>query len=298
MRDRADSTSLNWDDLRYFAALARHGSLSAVSRALRVNHATVARHIANLERTLKLSLFERRADGYILTSDGRAALEAANVMDDAAAAVLRRVGRSAEVSGCVRLTLSRVLADGFLVDRLGDVRERHPSLDLEIIIESKVLNLAKREADVALRFVRPADGGLIAQRVASAGFAFYASPQYRERLAAGEPPSLIGYDEESGFSAEAAWMARRFGDARFSFRSNSQASQAAAARAGFGVALLPRYLASGDASLVEFPFGELPVAHDIWLLIRSDLAKVPRVKAVSEFIVDLFSREAKLFAGG
>lgn len=298
MPDQNRSAGLNWEDLRYFVALARHGSLSAVARAQRVNHATVARHVASLERTLNQALFERRADGYILTADGRGALAAADVMDEAAMAVLRRSDRSGELSGRVRLTLARVLADGFLIDRLGGVHERYPSLDLELVIESKVLSLAKREADVALRFGRPVDSGLIARRVARIGFAFYASPKYRDRITSGETPSLIGYDEDSAFVAEAAWMARRFGEARFSFRTNSQVSQAAAARAGFGVALLPRYLAGTDAGLVELAFGELPAERDIWLLIRPDLTKVPRVKAVTDFLVDLFWRETKLLGGG
>ncbi|WOJ90261.1 LysR family transcriptional regulator [Methylocapsa polymorpha] len=298
MSDRIRSAALNWEDLRYFIALARHGSLSAVARALRVNHATVARHVASLERTLSQALFERRADGYILTSDGRAVLEAANLMDEAALAVERHCDRSDELKGRVRLTLARVLADGFLIDRLGGVHERYPSLDLELIIESKVLSLANREADVALRFGRPVDSGLVARRVARIGFAFYASPKYRDRIAGGETPALIGYDEDSAFIAEATWMARRFGDARFSFRSNSQVSQAAAARAGFGVALLPRYLAGSDARLVELSFGELPADRDIWLLIRPDLTKIPRVKAVTDFLIDLFWRETKLLVGG
>jgi DNA-binding transcriptional LysR family regulator len=109
--------------------------------------------------------------------------------------------------------------------------------------------------------------------------------------------TFISYDDESDFIAEASWLARRFGDRRFSFRTNSQTTQAAAARAGYGVALLPRYVAAGDPGLVEISLGERFPERDVWLLIRRDLMRVPRVKAVSDYLVELFRRERKLLAG-
>jgi DNA-binding transcriptional LysR family regulator len=290
-------TALDWEDVRYFVALARYGTLSATARALRVNHATVARRIASLETLLGRPLFDRRASGYALTVDGKAVLDEARSMDEAALSVLRRLDAGTELSGLVRLTVGRVLAERFVIDRLRTFHERFPAIDLEVIGGSRVVSLARREADVALRYGSPKDSELVARRVATITFGLYASPAYRAKLKAGDTPAFIGFDEESDFVAEAAWLARRFGERRFSFRTNSQTTQAAAARAGYGVALLPRYVAADDQGLVQVLPGERLPERDVWLLIRRDLTKVPRVRAVTDHLFDMFRRERRLLAG-
>src|SRR5262249_57978120 len=103
-------------------------------------------------------------------------------------------------------------------------------------------SLAKREADVALRYGSPQDSELVARRVATITFGLYTSAGYGEKLKAGQTPAFIGFDEDSDFIDEAKWMARQFGNRRFSFRTNSQTTQAAAARAGYGLSLLSPYL--------------------------------------------------------
>jgi|SRR5262245_52170667 len=295
MHDRKRTATLDWEDVRYFVALAQHGSLSATARKLGVNHATVARRVASLESGMGRSLFERRAEGYTLSLDGKAVLDEALGMEKAALAVSQRLNGSDELGGTVRLTTIRALADHFLIDRFNDLHKRHPALDLEVIVEARVVSLARREADLALRLGRPQDSDLVARRVSSIEFGFYASPACRRKLQSGAAPLLIGYDADSDFVPEAAWLNRRFTDRRFTFRANTHTSQAAAARAGFGVALLPRFLAMPDPGLVEVAFGELPPARDIWLLMRRDLAKVPRVRIVVDFIADLFRRERAFF---
>src|SRR5207248_2018355 len=152
MPDKKRTGGLDWEDVRYFVALARYGTLSATARALRVNHATVARRVTGLETRLGRALFERRADGYALTAEGKAVLEEASAMDEAALSVLGRLDAGTELSGLVRLTVGRVLAERFLIDRLRTFHERYPAIDLEVIGGSRVLSLARREADVALRF--------------------------------------------------------------------------------------------------------------------------------------------------
>lgn len=297
MSDKKRTARLDWEDLRYYVALARHGSLSATARALRVNHATVARRIAGLEASLNRPLFERRADGYVLTAEGKAVLDQAKAMDEAALGVLNRLDRGTELAGLVRLTTARVLADGFLVRRLAPLYQCHPGIDLELITEARVLSLSRREADIALRMGRPQDSELVGQRVAKITFAFYAAPAYRKNLRPGNTPALIGYDEDSASLSEAGWLQRRFPDHRFAFRSNSLTSHADAARAGVGVALLPRYLVANDPGLVRVALGHIPPERDLWLLIRPDLRKVPRIRAVADYLIDLFRRERTLMSG-
>jgi DNA-binding transcriptional LysR family regulator len=298
MPDKKRTARLDWEDVRYFVALARHGTLSASARALRVNHATVARRIASLETLIGRALFDRRAEGYVLTAEGKAVFEEASAMDEAAMSILRRRDARTELNGLVRLAAGRVLAERFLIDRLRAFHERFPAIDLEVIGGSRVVSLAKREADVALRYGSPKDSELVARRVATISFGLYASPGYRDKLNAGQPPAFIGFDLESDFIAEAKWLARRFGDQRFSFRTNSQTTQAAAVRAGYGVALLPRYLvATHEPDLVEVSLGGRLPERDVWLLVRRDLKDVPRVRAVTDYLVEVFQRDRRLLAG-
>jgi DNA-binding transcriptional LysR family regulator len=255
----------------------------------------VARRIATLEALLGRALFDRRASGYVLTAEGRAVLVDASAMDDAALAVLRRLDAGTETTGLVRLAAGRVLAERFLIERLQAFHERYPAIDLEVIGGSRVVSLAKREADVALRYGSPKDSELIARRVARITFGLYASATYRDKLKAGQPPTFIGFDQDGGFIEEAKWLDREFGEARFSFRTNSQTTQAAAARAGYGVALLPRYIvATHEPDLVQVSLGGRLPERDVWLLVRRDLAKVPRVTAVTDYLVEVFRRERRL----
>src|SRR5437588_9519530 len=270
---------LDWEDVRYFVALARRGTLSATARDLRVNHATVARRVASLEAAVGRPLFDRRADGYALTADGKAVLDEARMMDEAALSVLRRLDAGTELNGLVRMAAGRVLAEQFLIDRLRAFHARYPAIDLEIIGGSRVVSLARREADLALRYGSPKDSDLIARRVATIGFALYASPGYRDKIAGGAAPAFIGFDDESDFIAEAAWLAQQFGERRFSLRTSSQTTQAAAARAGFGIALLPRYLAAADPDLVPVALATRLPEREVWLIIRRDLRNLPRVRA-------------------
>ena len=290
-------TDLDWEDVRYFVALARHRTLSATARALHVNHATVARRIASLETLLGHPIFDRRARGYALTAEGKALVNHANAMNEAALSILRRLDAGTELSGRVRLAAGRVLAERFLIDRLRAFHERYPAIDLEVIGGSRVVSLAKREADIALRYGSPKDSELVARRVARLTFGLYASLDYRDKLKAGEPPVFIGFDENSEFVAEAQWLERHFGDHRFSFRTSSQTTQAAAARAGYGIALLPKYVVeSHEPGLVGVVPGEHLPERDVWLIIRRDLTKVPRVRAVTDYLVELFQRERRLLA--
>ena len=289
---------LDWEDVRYFVALARNGTLSATARALRVNHATVGRRIASLEALLGRALFARRAAGYALTAEGKAVLGEASAMDKAALSVLRLLDAGTELSGLVRLAAGRVLAERFLIDRLRAFHERYPAIDLEVTGGSRLVSLAKREADVALRYGPSKDSELVARRVATITFGLYASSAYRDKLRTGQAPALIGFDQESDFIAEAQWLSRQFGDRRFSFRTNSQTTQAAAARAGYGVALLPKYIvATHEPELVEVPLGARLPEREVWLLVRRDLKNVPRVSAVTDYLVELFKGERRLLSG-
>jgi DNA-binding transcriptional LysR family regulator len=290
MADKKRTGHLDLEDVRYFVALARYGSLSATARALHVNHATVSRHVANLEALLGHPLFERRAEGYVLTSDGKAVLEEASAMDEAALSVLHRLDANLDLGGLVRLTVGRSLAEGYLIDHLEGLRRRYPAIDVELIGEVRVLSLARREADLALRFGIPTNSQLAARRVGMVAFGLYVASSLRNETDAALRLPFIGFDNESAWIAEAKWLERHFSDRRFAFRANSQTAQAAAARAGFGVALLPRYLAADDPGLAEVVCDIPLLERELWLLIRPELTRVRRVRAVADYLIEVFRK--------
>src|SRR5215831_19834926 len=194
MPERFRTMRIDWEDVRFFVALARHGSLSAAARSLTVNHATVARRLAALEQTLATKLFKRRPTGYELTPAGRSALEAADAMEGAAAA-LARLEPDAALSGLVRITAVPSLAEAFLLPRLAPLQQQHPALDLEIMAERRPISLQRHQSDIALRLGRPERGDLLARCVARVAYRFYATRGWRDRLKQGVAPAFVGFDE-------------------------------------------------------------------------------------------------------
>jgi DNA-binding transcriptional LysR family regulator len=253
--------------------------------------------VTSLETVFGHPLFERRNDGYTLTPQGRILLDKASAMEEAALAALQSIETSSELNGLVRLTATRALADGFLVDHLGPLHDIYPDVVLELVGDARMVSLAKREADIALRLGSFKDSDLIARRVAQIAFGLYASPAYYDKLrSSGQPPEFIGYDRDSDFIFEASWLTHQFPSERFVFRTNSQMSQAAAARAGFGVALLPQFLAANDSRLMAISLEVSPLKRDLWLVTRRDVGKAPLIRAVIDYLVEVFRRERQILA--
>jgi len=296
MADRFRTARVDWEDVRFFAALARHGSLSATARALGVNHATVSRRIAALEASLRVKLFDRWATGYTLTADGRHALVATEAMADAAGALLR-LNSARGLSGLVRITATPSLAESFLIPRLAALHAQHPLLDLEITAQRDLISLSRHQADIALRLGRPRHPGLVGRRASGLAYRFYATPEWRNRIERGATPSFIGFDAAGADYPEALWLARAFEDAPMTLRCNHQTGQIAAARAGFGIALLPHYLAASDPTLSEVSLPVKPPSRELWLLVRRDVRTTERLRVVVDYLLELIRRERSLFEG-
>lgn len=293
MADRK-RTEPDWQDVRVFLALARHGTLSGAARALAVNHATVARRIASLERTLRRRLVERRPEGYVLTEMGRRTLTPAADME-AAAAALGQTDGDQGVGGLVRINATPSLAQGFLASRLSRLTARHAGLDLELASAVRSVSLERYEADIALRLERPRDGDVLARRLVTLGFGFYASPAWRDSLERGGEPCFVGFDEANAHLPEAVWLARRFPRARMAVRTDSQFAQALAARAGAGIALLPHFIGRSDGDLVRCLPDQAPAARELWLVTRRRDGRAPSTRAAADRLVEMFQAERDLF---
>lgn len=295
MTDRK-RTDPDWQDLRIFLALGRHGSLSAAARALSVNHATIARRVQSLEESLGEKLVERRPDGYTLTPAGHRALEVAGHMDSSAQ-TLGRDGADDAPRGLVRVNAPPALAQGFLLERLAPLTVRHPGLDIDLATDLRSVSLDRHKADIAVRMSRPTDGDFIARPLlTSLGFGYYGRSSACEAVEDGVPPSFVGFDEENSDMPEARWLSRHFPKARLAFRANNQWAQAQAARAGAGLALLPHYLGRQFKDLRPCLLGPPPAPRELWLLTRrQDRSDLP-VRTVADHLLHLFDEHRALFA--
>lgn len=286
----------DWEDLRVFCALARHRSLSAAARALSVNHATIARRVAALEKSIGESLVERRADGYVLTDNGHRVLDVSTTMEAAAATLSNNMNGNLP-AGLVRLNATPSLVQCFLAQQLSGFVASHSRIDIDIATDMRSVSLERHEADIALRLAKPLDGDLLAKPLVSVGFAFYASPTWVRRVTAGEPPVFVGFDEANSHLPEALWLERRFPRARFSLRLGSQISQAQAVKAGCGIALLPYFVGLGDADLVPCDLGPVFPPRKLWLITRRRDKDTPMIQAVATFLSDSFAEQRLLFEG-
>ncbi|MEJ5976284.1 LysR family transcriptional regulator [Novosphingobium sp. PS1R-30] len=294
MADRK-RTDVDWQDLRVFLALGRHGSLSAAARALGVNHATIARRIRSLEQSAGAKLVERRPEGYALTSAGNQALAAAGDME-AAARAIGRSGTDDAPKGLVRVNASPALAHGFLARRLAGLTVRHAALDIDLASDIRSISLERHEADIAIRLSRPEDGDVIARPLVTLGYGFYGTPAACLAVEHGAEPVFIGFDEADGHVPEAGWLARHYPRRRVAFRASNQFAQAMAALSGAGLALLPHYIGRSEPGLRGCALDVAPPPRDAWMLIRrrdrGDLA----IRTVAEGLAALFDAERALFA--
>ncbi len=291
----------DWDDLRFFLSVARSGSLSASSRTLRVDAATVSRRIASFEEAVGSRLFDRRPDGYRLTGTGLKLLDhAIRVEDDllglsAAVATEDRV-----VAGQVAVTASEAVTLSFLIPALPRLRKLHPGIRLDILSSNKVFSLARREADIALRSVRPDGGDLLARRIATLGFGLYASPGYLDRLGRPRCPedlgrhSFVDWLEDYPRAETTVWYRRVASHPAVARMTGSQ-ERLEAGLAGLGIVCLPHILVRGKG--LEPILSSLTVPPmEIWLLAHPDTAKMRRVRAVMDIIAEAASALSAEFA--
>lgn len=288
---------MDWDDIRLFLELAREGSLSAAARRLKVDHSTVARRVTALEKRLDLRLFDRLARGYVLTEEGEALLGTAERMETEALALQRQASGRPALQGNVRISTSPMLASLFLAPRLVEFRQRHPDIRIALSGNNRVVDLNRREADIALRLAKPSESGLIARRLGTVGFGLYASPQYL-RATKAKDYGFIGYDETLGQISQQRWLEQQLRGRPIVFLCSDMTTMYHATCAGMGIAVLPHFAGTTDPQLRPVPV-ELPAPdRDIWLLVHPDLRRAPRVRAAMDFLVALFARDRRLLEQG
>ena len=291
---------MNWDDLRFVLALHRHGSVGAASRALKVDPSTIGRRIAALEGDLGAQLVVRQPDGMKLTEAGREAADAAAAVEVRLGELAGKVGGVAEQArGHVRVSTT----DGFatlLYGGLAALREEYPDIIVDLVVASAAVDLARGEADVAVRLFRETRGDLLARKVADIGWSLYAAPSYLARKPfAGDPCALEGHDA-IGFADSALrtpgarWLEANGGGAAIAFRGTSMTAVVNAAKAGMGLACMPCFMA--DASLDRLT-PQLLGKSEAFIVMAPDNKGVTRIRVVCDALANVFARERALLSG-
>jgi DNA-binding transcriptional LysR family regulator len=279
-----------WDDLRILLAL-RYGSLAAAARILRVDATTVGRRLAASERALGTRLFTRTPEGLRPTAAGLRALAVAEQSADAISALERDVAGSDErVAGRVRITSGDGVLVHALAPALPTLVARHPLLQVELLASSRPVDLARGEADVAVRLFRPRESVLVARRAATLRCGLFASHQYLER--AGTPSGLadlarhdfIGFDSSLAATPEMRWAAQHVPPERLRVRGSTIPVVLAACRAGVGIAVVAELFAVHDPELTRLlPRVALP-SREAWVVTHPDLRRAARIVAVTSWI--------------
>lgn len=284
---------MEWDDLKHFLAVARCGSLSEAARSLKTSAATVGRRVAALETTLGAKLFARAQTGYTLTESGEAIrLKAENVEESILSVEREAVGRDLRTAGKVRVATAEDIATFVIAPKLAGFRRAYPGIVLELVANWDVVNLTRREADVAIRTVRPTHGDFVIRQAGVWNCAVYVSKAYakihrlKRNLADLSKLELIEWTDENTFRG-GQWFNKHARNSPVVFAANSRQIQYAACKAGLGAAILPCLAADRDPDLIRLLPPERVRAIDLWLVAHRDLVRTARVRAVMDFLVEI-----------
>ncbi|MGK4475272.1 LysR family transcriptional regulator [Aeromonas molluscorum] len=283
---------INWDDARFFLALARRGSLRGAGLDLRVDQATVGRRVAAFEQSLNAKLFIRTPRHYRLSPLGEELLPQAEAMERAMQ-TMDRTASLGELEGEVRIATTDTLAQGFVLPAFSLLRERHPGIRLTLQTAVNVSDIANQEADLAIRSLRPERDELVVKRLATIKMGLYASRDYLMRRGTPRCGADLQRHDLLLFPRELVarhWLSlcgEPLDEPNVVLQSNAQLVLMAAARQGLGIALLSTFLAEDEPGLVRI----LPGQHDpidIWLVLHPDVQKTGRMRAVVDALEEVF----------
>ncbi len=292
----------SWDELRLVGAIADAESLAGAADALGINGSTVFRRLGQLEQRIGRPLFERHRSGYVPTPAGADMAELGRRMGAEVDALSRRLaGAAPEPAGEIRLTTNDALVASFLAPVLAAFRLRHPAITLDVVMSNDALNLARRDADVALRATNRPPETLVGRRLATVAWAVYGARAAGWTGGASDPP--LGEANWIGLGGPLAGRdLERLGDLvgpvpKLVCKVDSVQPLSALVEAGIGIGAIPCFLADPRPGLVRLatPRGESATA--LWLLTHPDLRHAPRIRAFTDHLAAAFGAHRALLAG-
>jgi DNA-binding transcriptional LysR family regulator len=288
-----------WETYRSFLAVMTEGSLSGAARTLGLTQPTIGRHIDELEEGLALKLFTRSQAGLIPTQAARELLPHALAMASAAEALVRAsTGAEAEERGAVRVTASIVVGAEVLPPILTRFRERHPHIAIELVLSDRTQDLARRDADIAVRMVRPKQEALVARKVGRIDLGLFGHRHYLEQhgtphtLEEAAGHAIIGFDHETAFIHSLRRAGLQQTREMFALRTDGDLAQLNALRAGFGLAVCQIGIARRDPDLVQLLSKTFKFDLEMWLVMHKDLRNTRRVRLLFDHLAEELARYA------
>ena len=290
--------------IRYFVSVAERGGFAAAASTLNIAQSALSRHVKELEDELGGALLERGARGVSVTESGKVLLARGRwllgTIDDIKAEV-RTENR--EPSGTVRIGAPDGFGSHFLASRLVKFTERYPDLDLQLVATARLFSLSKREADIAISLTMPKEGRIVGRKLLDYTLGLYAAPAYLAQApviaARADLPRhrFVGYIEELLFTPELDYLPQVSPKISAKFRSANLIAQLNATIAGFGIAVLPHFMASAHPELQPVLPDEVRISRTFWLLMHADSKDLARIRAVADYIYETVEAERALFSG-
>jgi len=289
----------NWDDRRFFLAVAQQSSIRKAADALGVSRSTVLRRVTNFEESLGVRLFERLPNGYFTTPAGDEMLRSALRIEEEANTVDRRLaGHDDRLSGKIRVTLPGVLSSQLLMPDLAAFSKIHPNIKLEIISTYSIYDLAKREADVAIRMSNDPPADLVGRRILTVAKAGYVCENYLPSAGRKLIPPKLSWIAWTDAPSSLQWVKESdFPDIPIGAIIDDPGATLEAVRAGVGMAILPCFMADTELGLYRMPPGTLQQQTDLWILTHEDLRKTARIRKFTSFMADAILRQRDLIEG-
>ena len=286
---------MEWGDVRVFLAVARAGTLGAAARLLHLSHPTIGRRLRALEQATGQILFQRTAEGFVLTEEGAAVLPHAERMEEHALALERRLaGEQRGLEGTLRISSADWFGAYVLPPVIADYAHLYPRVEIELLTGTRLFNLAQREADVAFRIVPFDAPDIVQRRLIRMPYGVYVAADGTDPVDGdGSGHRLIAMDTSTGAFPDIDWLGERFPNADVVVRSNNRNVQAHICRRGVGVAVLPRPVGDGIAGLRRLDLGDAPPSREIWMGFHRDLKQVPRLRAFLDLAVEHLSGQGR-----
>lgn len=285
---------MEWSDVRIFLAVMRGGSFGEAARSLGVSHPTVGRRIKALEDEAQQTLFRRTSEGLVLTDAGDGVMKLAEAMENSALAMERRLaGNHDRLEGILRISSAEWFANYVLAPVLTELTRRHPAIVPEVIASYRLLNLSRRDADIAFRLVPFTEPDIVQRRLMSMPYALYGTPENARAMQ--HNPSAVGLilmNTGQSHFPDVLWLLERYPQSRCAFKSTSRAVQAQMCQRGMGVAVLPQPLGDATAGLERIATPDLPPSREIWVGYHQDLRHMDRLRAMLD-IADALLVDAK-----
>ena len=277
---------MDWSDLKIFLAIARQGTLGAAARVLGQTQPTMGRRLRALEAAVGCALFQRTADGFVLTDEGSAVFAHAERMEEEALALERELSGQQQMEGLIRLSSSDWFGTYVLPPVLAEFSHRHPKVVVELLTDARLLSLSRREADLVFRITPFSEPDVIARRLLTLEYGLYGRRGTEEPRPGGAGTRLVVMDTAFGGMPDVAWLQRLLPEATVAFRSNNRDVQAHACATGLGLAVLPRPLGDALSGLDLIDLGEPPPSRDTWIGYHRDLRRQPRLRALLDVVID------------